>query len=34
MVDRYGEGSVQVERMRGVIDQVEAFARGRGLELS
>lgn len=34
VVDRYGEGSVQVERMRGVIDQVEAFAHGRGLELS
>lgn len=34
VIDRYGEGSVQVERMRGVIERVEAFACGRGLELS
>lgn len=34
VVDRYGEGSVQVERMRGVIARVEAFSCGRGLELT
>ena len=34
VIDRYGEETVQVERIIGVIERLEAFAHGRGLELS
>lgn len=34
VIDRYGEETAQVERIIGVIERLEAFAHGRGLELS